>query len=680
MKNRINRGTVLLVDHDQKSMRPLVDILAAEGYQVHPAHSGQLALALVTVVSPDLILLNVKMPDMDGFELCRRLQSSTKNRRVPLLLLNPAENSEERREDLLGAADFISKPIRAEEALARVRTHMELGALRADLDKQVAVKTGELQTVIDRLRMELADYRRTDRALRESEERFRYMADSAPVIIWVTGPDEFATFFNKQASIFTGRSPEQLTCDGWADITHPEDLDRLYATLSSSVQTGCGFQMAFRLRQANGEYRWVLNTGVPRFAGGNYAGHIGTVIDITDLKRDHEQMLAGQKLESLGVLAAGIAHDFNNLLASIYGESDLALTEIPADSPAYESVQRIGAVAIRGAEIVNLLMAYAGCGGDKIERQPIDVSLLVEEMLQLLKVSISKKAVLRTSLARHLPATLASAPQLRQVVMNLIMNASEALEDREGFIMVTTREVHRNQSLTVDIPSDLAHGGHVCLEVSDTGCGMTEETKEKAFDPFYTTKFLGRGLGLAVVDGIIRSHGGAIRVESTPGSGSTFAIFLPCTEGQAEEKQRVNYATTPADFSAVSGTILLVEDEETLRLAVSRALQKRHFSVLAAADGHTAIHLFRMHSKDIDTVLLDITLPGISGCEVLGEIRQIKPETKVILTSAYDREAVGSIVGTGHSAPLFIRKPFHINELVCAIQGTFLNGTGSVFS
>jgi PAS domain S-box-containing protein len=537
-------GNILVVDDEPEALQLLAGILTSGGYRVRPADSGKLALASVAAERPELILLDIRMPGMGGFEVCQRLKACENSRDIPVIFVSAGRDVVERVEGLrLGAVDFVSKLFHPEEILARVRTHLELGRLRAQLERRVAERTEELRSANEQLQRELTQRIRAEHALHESEERFRHIADSVPVIIWVSGPDGANTFFNKQASVFTGRTIEELRGTGWQESVHPEDQDRRSLLCIKAFQGQQDFQLEYRLRRADGEYRWVLSTGVGRFINGSYAGHVGTIIDIMDLKRNHERMLETQKLESMGVLAAGIAHDFNNLLCSIFGETDLALLDVPQDSPARESIERIGDLAIRASEIVKLLMAYAG-DGCEIVSEPVDLGYLVAEMLQLLKLSISKKAVMKVNLAKDLPAVQANAPQIRQVVMNLVTNASEALGDREGVITVTTRRVHIRQKASRNGSADRAEGDYVRLEVSDTGCGMTEETQTRAFDPFYTTKFLGRGLGLAAIQGIVRGHRGAINIVSEPGRGSTFEVLLPCAEQPADEPAPALYVSS----------------------------------------------------------------------------------------------------------------------------------------
>ena len=530
------KGSILVVDDEPESLVSLTNVFTAGGYEVRPVDSGQLALESAIAQPPHLILLDICMPGMDGFEVCRRLKASEKTRDVPLIFISATRDVDERIEGLrLGAVDFVNKLFQPEELLARVRTHLELSRLRANLEKQVEWRTAELRAANARLQSELAERLLVVQALRESEERFRNLANTAPVGIWATGPDQLASFLNKTALAFLGRSMEELRGGRWTERVHPDDVDRVYSTCVSAVGTRSPFRIEYRMRRADNQYRWVLNTGIPRFVNSVYVGYIGTVIDTTDLKRSQEQMLATQKLESLGVLAAGIGHDFNNMLGAIFAESDLALTEVLPGSPVGEGLERIKGVAVRASEIVKLLLAYAG--GTEISMEEVDISVLVEEMLQLLKGSFSKQVTLRTRLATNLPLIRANAGQLRQVVLNLILNALEALEHQEGTIVVATGRMQPGQSSAREYEREWREGDYVRLVVSDTGCGMTEEVRSKAFDPFYTTKFLGRGLGLAVVEGILRSHGGSINVRSAPGMGSTFEVLLPCAAQRSATNQ-----------------------------------------------------------------------------------------------------------------------------------------------
>ena len=376
---------------------------------------------------------------------------------------------------------------------------------------------------------DITDRRSAEATLSESEERFRTMADTAPVMIWVSDQDKLCTFLNKVWLEFTGRTMEQELGEGWAEGVHPDDLDRCLATYSASFDARRRFRMEYRLRRADGAYRWVLDDGVPRFkSGGIFSGYIGSCIDITDVKRIQEEAVASQKLESLGQLARGVAHDFNNLLSGIHANAELALADRTESSSSREELLDIKNAAVRGAEMVRQLMIYGGQETPAFE--PIDLSLLVDEMLRLLKVSISKNIILETKLGHDLPALHANPSQIRQVVMNLVTNAAEAIGEGGGMIQVTTARARGDGEASVTGSVQLPAGDYLTLEVSDTGSGMTPEVQARIFDPFFTTKSTGHGLGLAAVQGIVRSHLGAVNVVSSLGQGTRVEVLLPCAK------------------------------------------------------------------------------------------------------------------------------------------------------
>ncbi len=392
--------------------------------------------------------------------------------------------------------------------------------------------------------------------------------------------------------------------------------------------------------------------------------------DVTELKRavddriDFEkQLLHAQKLESLGVLAGGIAHDFNNLLMAIMGNADLALMRLNPESPAVDNLKRIEQASARAADLAKQMLAYSGKGKFVVEH--LDMSRLLEEMLHMLEVSISKKAVLRFNLMHPIPSVEADATQMRQIVMNLVINASEAIGDKSGVIAITTgcMDCDRNYLKDVWLDENISAGLYVYLEIADSGCGMDKATMTKLFDPFFTTKFTGRGLGMAAVLGIVRGHKGAIKVYSEPNKGTTFKILLPASDRPAE---LFNGHTHTDDWKG-SGKVLLVDDEETVRGIGREMLQELGFTVITADDGREGVAAFK-ENPDVAFVILDLTMPHMDGEQCFRVLKQLKPDVKVMISSGYSEQEV-SIKFVGKGLAGFIQKPYKLSVLRDAVRG-----------
>lgn len=517
---------------------------------------------------------------------------------------------------------------------------------------QLRARITQLEEVISRLR--------ASSEAGEIELQYKEVFDNVSVCMFLIDVTSDGRFkfgrFNPAEEKAVGLSNAEVSGKFVEEVFADELASKLSANYRRCLKAGTPITYDDELHLPGGRRNFHSNLIPMRNASGRIHRIVGACIDTTEFKRTQEEAFARQKLESLGVLAAGIAHDFNNLLGGILSCAELALTERAEGSAAEEELQRIKTASIRGAEIVRELMIYGGEESGAFE--PVDISALVNEMLELLKISISKNAILQIEMGQDLPPIHANPAQIRRVVMNLVTNASEAFEKRSGAIHVTTAKVKVGPGSPAARGVNLAGGDYVRLEVSDTGSGMTPEVQARIFDPFFTTRRAGRGLGLAAVQGIIRSHGGTIHVESTSGQGTRFEILLPSTDQAARETKDIT--AIPSDNDC--GTVLIVEDEEILRLAVSKMLRKAGFSVIEAGDGNTGANLFRANKRKIDVVLLDMTLPGMSGLEVLQELQRIQLGVKVILTSAFSQgKALSSI---GEQPPwAYLRKPFELSAL-----------------
>ncbi len=396
--------------------------------------------------------------------------------------------------------------------------------------------------------------------------------------------------------------------------------------------------------------------------------HLLLGMDLTDRslaereRHDLEmKLLDMQKLESLGVLAGGIAHDFNNLLTAILGNAQLARLQLQHSSPLQPYLLEIERTSVQAADLCKQMLAYSGQG--QIEVHLLDLNRTIRDMSQLLRISVAKKVQLSFNLAHDLPAVRGDESQIRQVLMNLVINASEAITASEGSIWVSTGVVHRAKELFRGISETGKpdESDYVFIEIADTGCGMSEETKSRIFDPFFTTKFTGRGLGLAAVLGIVRGHGGTLELESKEDEGTTFTLLFPSAGVSAEKvEDEFSDSDVASPHWSGEGLVLVVDDEEAVRALTSRMLESFEFRVITANDGREGVDRFAENAAAITAVLLDVTMPQMSGLEVLDRIREIRPDVPILFMSGYMRE--GQLRNFDRATD-FLQKPFRIEEL-----------------
>ena len=528
------------------------------------------------------------------------------------------------------------------------------------LQRMVDERTRELSDSNDRLQMEIAERRHAEVALQASEHKLRSIFASLTDVIMILDAEGRYVEIAPTSTSGLYRPSEDLLGKRISDLFPPEQADFFLSTIKMTLSTGETSSVDYKLN-IGGEDVWFTGNVTPM----SEDLVVWSARDITQRKLSEDdrlklekQMLHTQKLESLGVLAGGIAHDFNNILTAIVGNADLALMRLKPESPAIENLHRIETAAARASELARQMLAYSGKGRFVIE--DLDLNRLVEEMGHMLEVSISKKALLRYNYYTPLPSMRGDATQIRQIIMNLVINASEAIGDRSGVISLTTGCLDCNDSYFRDswLSDPVPDGLYVYLEVSDTGCGMDRETMLKIFDPFFTTKFTGRGLGMAAVLGIVRGHRGAIKVYSEPGCGTTFKVMFPAGEMPAE---LFGGEENPDLKWHGSGTVLLVDDEETVRALGSEMLKELGYRVVTANDGRQGVEVFKSRN-DIALVLLDLTMPHMDGAQCFRALRQVDPHVKVVMSSGFnEQEVTQKFLGKGISG--FVQKPYKLSTL-----------------
>jgi len=511
----------------------------------------------------------------------------------------------------------------------------------------------------------------TEDALRESEKRFELFMRYLPGMAFVKDADGKAVFLNNYYERAYGWDVSECIGKVDAELYPPELAEQFAESDRRVLENNREMRYVTRILQDDVMHS-MLTYKFPIPSQSNVRPMIGGIaLDITEQEKAEDerrkiekQMQQAQKLESLGVLGGGIAHDFNNLLMGMLGHADLALTKLPKDTPGRENIEEVVSSAQRAADLANQLLAYSGEG--KFVVETVNLSNVVKEMSNLLEVSISKKATLSFGLEGEIPAIKCDTTQIRQVVMNLIVNASDALGDDSGEISITTGTVHRTAADFVDtyLGPKLPDGQYVYVRISDTGMGMDEETRNRIFDPFFTTKFAGRGLGLAAVMGIVRSHGGAIALESTPGEGTAFTVYLPATDEHIQERTP---ESDEGETWAGSGMILVADDEETVRDVAKMMLESIGFEVMTVTNGREAVDMFDEYPGRFRAVLLDITMPELGGVEAYHEMRKTDANIPIILSSGYNKQDEVEHVPDSHP-PVFLKKPYRIESIRAAFR------------
>jgi signal transduction histidine kinase/ActR/RegA family two-component response regulator len=483
--------------------------------------------------------------------------------------------------------------------------------------------------------------------------------------VWIATATQGVIFANQSFVEYTGHSPTYGSTV--ESIVHENDRARLAGTWRDGVGRGTSFEAEIRIKRfRDGAHRWHLLRMVPLLERQEQTGEwLGTLTDVEEQKRNEEIIRQKQKLEGLGLLAGGIAHDFNNLLVGIMGGASYSLETVSKDHPAREMLETILRASERAADLVRQLLAYAGKGTAPVES--VNLAQLVRDTTTLLRATIPRPVQLMVEIDEKLPMLRTNSAQMQQLIVNLIVNAAEAIGESSGVVTVqaTLRNIDVYPSARNVLGSELAPGAYAQIEVTDTGCGMDEATRARVFDPIFTTKLAGRGLGLAAVQGIVRSAQGSMEVISAPGKGSTFRILLPVL-AQSGLAAEATSAPLPPE-SGAGRQVLIIDDEKVVRDIATKILQTRGYSVLTAEGGRSGLEIFSKKAGAISLVLLDQSMPGMSGVEVLQRLKEVNPQIPVAMISGYSEADMAKQLRDLPSSG-YIQKPFTAGTLLAKVR------------
>jgi two-component system cell cycle sensor histidine kinase/response regulator CckA len=657
---------ILIVD-DERHNRSVLDLmLVQEGFELLTATNGTEALALVASDPPDLILLDVMMPDLDGYTVASRIKSDFATRNIPIIMVSALDSHEARMAGLsAGAEDFLTRPIDRAEVRMRVRNLLRLKAYGDHYDKYSQQLESEVQARTAELieRSEAAERQSALIARRSARESFALGA--ARMGLWeVDLVTQQITWSQSMAPLYGLTEQEAPTTrSGFVGLIHPDDRDRVDAALTLCMVDGTGHEMEFRVVWPDGSLHWLAGRAhVHHDATGKPERMIGIALDISERKSLEEQFRHAQKTEAVGQLAGGVAHDFNNILTAILLYTSMVLdTFDPADERRADLAEVVNA-GKRATALTRQLLAFSR--KQVLQPTSIDLNALVLGMQPMLGRLIGEQVELVSMLAPDIRNVRADHGQIEQVLLNLAVNARDAMPEG-GRLAIETANVELDGSFQQDVV--IQPGAYVMLAVSDSGIGMDESTRGRLFEPFFTTKAvgMGTGLGLATVYGIVKQSGGYIWVYSEPGKGATFKVYLPCAVAEAG----LETLSIPPLLRATAGTesVLIVEDELAVRMLMRRILENVGYHVVDAASPQDALALHEQSDGVFDLLLTDVIMPGLSGPRLFETLSRRQPGLKVLYVSGYADDTLGR-QGELEPGVHFVEKPFTAQALYKGVR------------
>ena len=634
---------ILIVDDEPRMCESLRLLLGKQGYDIQTATSGNEALGLISHESFDLALLDLVMPDMDGHQLMDQINANFPDTIVIVITGHASLDSAVwalRR----GAYDYLRKPFEYEELIKRVQNAIN----QKQLTSEKALINGKLEL---------------------SERRYRYLINNSPDIIYTLDDKGHFTFVSNAVERLLGFKPAELIGKPYATILLDEDLEKAkyhFDERRTGARANAGIELRLKVAGEGGngkgpeaQYLTVelKSTGMydrpAQENGVRFVGTHGVARDISERNRLEVQLQQAKKMEAIGTLAGGIAHDFNNLLMGIQGYTSLMLLGIDASDPNHQKLKNIEEYIQSGVELTKQLLGFAR--GGKYDVKPTNLNELIVKSSQMFGRT-KKEITIHRQLEADAWTVEADRGQIEQVLLNLYVNAWQAMPGGGDIYLETKNFTVDDSSLGL---AGLEPGRYVRISVIDTGVGMDDKTLQRIFEPFFSTKKMGRGsgLGLASAYGIIRNHNGVIEVRSQKGVGTTFTIYLPASERAVE-----NAVSESGEVLMGPETILLVDDEEMIINVGTEILKALGYNVLSARSGKEAVALFRDKIDEVDLVLLDMIMPGMGGGETYDALKGIRPDVKILLSSGYSIDGEASeILKRGCDG--FIQKPFNIKAL-----------------
>jgi PAS domain S-box-containing protein len=646
--NTTNKNVILIVDDTPTNLEMLFDFLGNSGFKVLIAEDGESAIERAEYAPPDLILLDVLMPGIDGFETCRRLKANELTKEIPVIFMTALSETVDKVRGLnLGAVDYVTKPLQHEEVLARINLHLSLQNLTKTLQEQNL-----------RLEQEIQERQRKEQKIREQAALLDITTDA----ILVQDLSSKILFCNKGAERLYGWTAEEAIGKNAMRLLYRDALYQLEDNYEILAECGA-WQGELRQVTKEGkelivESRWTL----VRDEDGQPKSILTVNTDITEKKQLETQFLRAQRMESLGTLAGGIAHDLNNVLTPIMMTVQLLETKLQ-DEQSLEWLSIMETNVKRGADLVKQVLSFSR--GLEGQRKTLEVGRLISEIEQIAKQTFSRAIEVRTDLTSQNLWTIAGdATQLHQVLMNLCVNARDAMP--EGGILEISAINQWIDAHYARMNFEAKVGPYVVITVSDTGTGIPQKIVDKIFEPFFTTKELGKGtgLGLSTVIGIVKSHGGFVNVSSEIGKGTQFKVYLPVKQSGVTDCTPAAQQELPLGHGEL---ILVVDDEDAIREVTKTLLETNDYRVLVASDGIEAITLYTQHKEEISAVLIDMMMPSMDGPTAIRVLKKINPQVKIIgVSGLVSNHKMIELVG--NSVKTFLPKPYTSNELLKNLQ------------